>query len=90
MDIQNSQVRRVKVEQKAKLAREDLARVRKQSDGSTEAAEESLRQLTEMLNRAQDLDIEVRSSKSQMDGAPKTRDGATISFNRKGREAEIF
>lgn len=48
--LQNSQARLVEVGQKAKLAREVLDKIWKQSAGSPKTAEKTLRQVTEMLN----------------------------------------
>lgn len=88
-DLPNLQARLVKVAQEEMLDREYLGKVREQSAGSAKAAEEALRQLTEMSTPAQALEVEVKISKSQTDGVAKTRDNMITSAHAKGREAKI-
>lgn len=88
--LQDSQARFIKFEQEAKLAGGDFAKKREQSDGSAEEAEKALRQLTQMSNRAQALENEVKSLKLEMDGAVKTRDDAISSAKEKDWKTKML
>lgn len=60
MDLQNAQARLAEVEQKAKLAQQNLDDLREQSAGSAKAAEKMLRHSKKVLTRAQSFEAEVK------------------------------
>lgn len=89
-DLRDAQARLFVVEQKAKLARKALDKVREQSARSAKAAEESSHQLTEVSTRAKSLEAEVKSIKSQMSEVVNVRDYANSSASEKGRQARML
>lgn len=89
-DLRDAQVRLAEVEQKAKLARAGLNKVRAQSAGSAKAAEESSRLLTEVPTRAWSLEAEVKSLKSHMSEVSKVRDDAISSANERCRDPRML
>lgn len=89
-DIQNSQARIVEAEYEANLSWGDLDKVWELSAKSVKAAEKTLRQLTELPNQAQAVEVEIKSLKLQIDGVYKIRDDAISSATEKGLEAKML
>lgn len=89
-DLRDAHARLVEVEREAKSAREDLYKVREQSTELAKATGELLCQMTKVSSRAQSLETEVMSLKSQMIEVLKVRDDAISSANEKCRDARML
>lgn len=89
MDLHDSQARLIRAEREPKMARENLFEVQEQSTESVKAANQALRQLTEMSTRAQALVVEDKYLRPKMDKAVQTRDDAISSASKKGQEVKM-
>lgn len=85
--LQDSPVRLAKVQQGAKLAKEDRDKVWQQFLGLAEAAKKTLLLPTEVSNQADAFQVEFNSLKSHMNEVFNTRSNATSAANEKRQEA---